>query len=103
MRELFVNKINRFPQSTIHAFEAFTLTAQVYFILMDLWHTDTYRRCDNRRSDSQTKQQLLVPVTSAALSLNVLQVKLGPGIWHGFGLLDGMFPRVLLSQTGQKC
>lgn len=61
--------------------------------------------CDrgNRRDPSQTPRRLLVPVAGAALGLDVLQVKLGPGVRHGFGLLDGMFPRVLSGQTGQKC
>lgn len=54
----------------------------------------------NRRTQFQDS---FVPVTNAGFSLDVLQVKLRPGVRHGFGLLNRMLPRILLSQTEQNC
>lgn len=95
--------MNCFPQSTVQALEVSKLTAQVFFSPVAI--KTPYRSCvrRNRQSHSQTPRRLSVPVAGAALSLDVLQVELGPGVWHGFGLLDGMFPRVLSGQRGQKC
>lgn len=37
----------------------------------------------------------IIPVTNAGFSLDVLQMKLCPGVRHSFGLFDRIFPRVL--------
>lgn len=44
---------------------------------------------------TQIKSEFFVPVAYTRLRLYVLQMELGPGVGHGFGLFYRMFPRRL--------
>lgn len=46
--------------------------------------------------------ELFIPVTNAAFCLDVLQMKLCPGVGHGFGLFNCMFPCILSQRTNMS-